>query len=293
MRAKYWHKAFLVVGLVVVMCGFTIQASAIPLTTFNFTQHSGFEVAPGTLVSDQASSPYNDIKWYELTSTPAPPSGDYNTIAWGRSNNSAGLMSQNPFGSYGNTGNIDTAYSALRVIGMAGTVGTGASPDVYGDWVTISTLSHQNNAINSTFATLSSAIIYSELFIGSFESPSPIPITFNETLNQRPCTYGNPNGTICDDLFTFPNVTFLTENFTYNGRNYEAEFRLANFHNSSSNYPNCVNGICTVWTGEGVTSTMDVEMALRELPVPEPATLTLLGLGLLGLGLAKRRSKNG
>ena len=118
-----------------------------------------------------------------------------------------------------------------------------------------------------------------------------VGIGFNETLNVGDCPAGNPNGSVCDDLFNFNLGTFAPVSFAFGGHTYQVEFQLANFDNSVTNFPNCPNGDCTVWTAENVTSSMDVQARIRQ--VPEPATLTLMGLGLLGLGFAKRRKLNG
>ena len=166
----------------------------------------------------------------------------------------------------------------------------------WGGWMTISRVFHQNRAIDGTASTLVSAIIKSTLVIdhipeGDIASDSnSVGISFTETFNQLPCTLGNPNGSICDDLFKFGLATFAPVHFTLNGHKYELGFQLANFINSSSDFPGCPGGTCTVWTAENVTSSLDVQVRIRE--IPEPAMLGLLGLGLLGLGFVKRRKSN-
>jgi len=292
MRAKCLYKAFLVVGLALVMCGFSMQASA---TTFGFSESAGFLVEGTNLVSTDSGSPYDDIKWYQLTTAPvAPPTGEFNTIAWGGSNNSAVNMGTNdPFGAYGNTGDPNTAYSGLQVLGQTGTVETG-------DWVTITELYHQNSAINSIYATLTNATISSVLNIGAFSDPNSIPITFTETLNQTPCGAGSPAGTACPDYFGFnaygtggSNNGFLPLTFTNGGTEYDVYFKLLAGSGVLRIDFNDVTGDYTIWTNENTTSNLSVQMMIAA--VPEPATLTLLGLGLVGLGLgyARRRRKNG
>lgn len=287
MRTKFLHKAFLAVGLAVLMCGFAMPASA---TTFSFSESAGFLVGGTNLVSNDASTPYNDIKWYQASASVAPPTGEYNTIVWGASNNAGALISTfNPWG--------NSNYSGLQVLGQTGSVATD-------NWVTITDLYHQNNSISSDYYTLTNATISSVLYITpgtlSGGDANSIPITFTETLNQTPCGAGSPTGTACPDYFGFnaygtggSDNGFQPLTFTNGGTEYDVYFRLLAGSGVLRIDFNDVTGDYTIWTNEGATSTMNVQMMISASAVPEPATLALLGLGLLGLGLARRRRKNG
>lgn len=282
----------LMTGFFVAMSGVAMQASALPLEPFSFHQASGFLV-DGTLVGTGG----NNIGWYNVANTPAPPAGEYNTIAWGLpiTNAGRGLMGVDPFTVH--TGNSSLDYSGLRVLGHQGTVTTGIDlgngTSDWGNWVAISTLYHQNHTISSLADTLTNAVIRSVLTFdhtpeGDIHSDTDsIGISFTETLNAVPCAGPNPNGSICDDFFRFQLGTFAPIGFSLNGHNYQVEFGLGNFVNSATDFPTCPGGTCTVWTAENVVSSMDVLARIRE--VPEPATLALMGLGLLGLGLMRRR----
>lgn len=297
------HKSLLV-GFLAAVSGYSMQASALPLEPFSFHESSGFLV-DGTLTG----TPGNNIGWYQLASTPAPPAGEFNTLAWGVPITTAGrgLLASDPFGAA--TGNPATDLSAIRVLGHQGTITTGAAlgnGSDWGGWQSISTVYHQNRAISDTADTLLAAVIKSVL---TFDHPpggdilpgdtNSVGISFNETFNALPagpCPALNPNGSFCDDLFQFDLGSFAPIGFTYGGHTYEVQFQLGNFVNSSTNYnlandPACPGGACTIWTAENVTSSLDVQAQIRQ--VPEPATLGLLGLGLLGLGFARRRQLNG
>jgi hypothetical protein len=277
---KLFNKALLIVLLAIVMCGFSIPASAI---TFTYTERAGFIVDSGLLSSD-AGSPANDIKWYQDATAPVSPlSGEYNTIAWGVSNNAGGLIGSDPWG--------NANYSALKILGQTGTVDADAA-----GWVTLAQIYHQNSSIPSSIFTLKNAILNGNLSISPAD-PGVFPddvqdfVTFKETLNAGVCDPAGPGGPACPDYFTVAADVFAPLTFTYGGVTYQVEFDLAPITTAQID-PINIDGDIRVWTQESATSEIDVLMRIVTVPVPEPATLTLLGLGLLGLGVIKRRRKN-
>lgn len=268
-------KIFLTVLVsLMLLAGFSSVSWAV---TVPFSQNTGFDTNPGTLLSDDSGSPQNDIRWNAAAvSLPGysiidPTSPKFNTIFWGVGNNNGGLKDYD----WGTpVGNYFTDYSGLRVLGFAG-------DNTVGDWSTISRIYHQNSTISASFATLSSAIIRATLTVGTDDLNS-IPFTFYETPNDG--SHPGPGG-LGDgpDEWAFNPVGFAPVSFTYGGIDYLAEFKFANLVNGTF-VPNSETS-WSLWTREGVTSSADVQMRLTEVPtvIPEPASLSLLGLGLLGL----------
>lgn len=226
---------------------------------FSFTEYGGFadQVAVATY-SDQVVGAANVIP----AVTPV-----YGTMSW--------VTGLNPQSSL----NLSTV--------------TGPAALPFATWTTISTLTHNNIVIPSSTNWGSQDIWGRFVLTDSNDGPAAvrldsddaITISFVETLNATPCLAPNPLSSICDDHFTFTAIGLQSLLFNANdGSQWMAQFRLWDLTNATQ-----IGN--TVYTGEGVSSSLNVQVLVSQ--VPEPATLSLFGLGLLGLGFARRRQLKG
>lgn len=248
-------KKALAIGAFAAGSGIASQAMAAPV--FSFTEYGGF-VADQVGVADYSNPVAGDVS--VVPGTPV-----YSKMSW-------------------NSG--QTPQSSL----VLSTVQAPTLLDA-GDWVTISTLTH-NNIVIQNAADWGPQDILGRLRITDsdggpvtvLDNEDAIEIFLTETPNSGGCPMGNPVGSVCDDVFTFTASGLADINFFANdGSKWVAQFRLANLFNAVQIGP-------SVFTGEAASSSLDVQIRLTE--VPEPATLGIFGLGLLGLGMIRRRKQS-
>ncbi len=259
------------IAIIAIASTYTQQLAAAPV--FTFTEYSGF-------AADVGKARYSSQVTGDIHLIPATEPV-YRTMSWPGNGNG-----RNP-------------RSSLELVSVGGPTTVEADT-----WTTISTLTH-NNLIVPGAVSWKSQNIWGRLIISDadgtsrtvVDSESFIRIALTETANKSRCPAPNPLGTICDDYFTFTaglEDLFFTAN---DGSEWMATFRFANMTNA-------VQIANTVFTGEGTTSSLDVQMLLSGLgvssrmasmsslsSVPEPAALGLLALGLFWMRLPGRSKR--
>jgi len=197
------------------------------------------------------------------------------------------------------TGQVTTGAVSIPGIGL-------------GSWVT-----HHNNPISASFATLLTSQIDQTLTLTPFIPPTPgqqgpdtmtFTVFFAETPNSTPCAAASPPGNPCNDIFALNPSQAFNQQFSFDGVDYFvsvfsiAGSGLATFQplsNSACAAANASPGCVGFTTVEGTDTTVRFGFSITGEPitvttldVPQPATLTLAGLGLATIRLARRRRAN-
>lgn len=156
--------------------------------------------------------------------------------------------------------------------------------------VVIGTLTHTNIEIPTTFSysiNIVSTFAVTDEADSSVDNfpPQAIGITFTESLNQTPCNPPNPEGSVCDDFFTF-DVSGLAPIAFIDSEGLQ---KVVIFGLLAGPGTTILGN--QVFTAEDSTSTLSITAQI--LAVDTPATLLLFGFGLvlLGLGVQHRRQR--
>lgn len=191
--------------------------------------------------------------------------------------------------------NWGTAASALGQSGLGVTHNAALAPVVVnGAAVLLDTFTHFNRVITAGGGFMNSVLYYGEVDLAQalpfpgLAVPGVNSIGLNETLNVAgQCVAPNPNGSVCDDIFTTQPLEGTFQFYTDTGGTpYFVQFAFVN--GSGGVVLPDVNPLnVDIWTAEGTNAT--VFTTIRIFTVPEPTMLALFGFGLVGVALSRRR----
>lgn len=173
-----------------------------------------------------------------------------------------------------------------------------------GEHVETAVISHTNNIIGLSYATLQSARIETSLTLRAHEPDGPIfatdtlafDIHFSETANNRECGFASTS--LCDDIFVIDWKAF-ERSFTWLGYNYFVNIvHMGNpmqpLSDEACAIANTDPGCFGFTTPEGRVTGFNFGIMITSSPigtpqsVSEPGLLALAGLGLLGLAWRRR-----
>ena len=265
--------------LTAMMLGASPAAHATFVNSWNFTIDAGFlpEGPTGTVFSSGNGS----------------KSVTEQAISWGSSSGATDPSS-------------NTGRSGLK-LGNDPSSGT-----ILTDQTSANTLSvtHVNNSIGGSYATLLSTVISSTLVLTPITDPAvpsfpPATINFGikfaETQNSTPCAVTGPGTSVCNDIFVLTSG-LLNSEFSYDGEDYFLNIFNATGGTLTPLTP-LPSNVCSAagasagclgfTTREGQSTTVQFAITITGDPItiPEPGVLSLFGLSLVGLASVLRKSR--
>lgn len=171
--------------------------------------------------------------------------------------------------------------SPVSSLDLTDTVQTNVTPGAPA--VVIGTIKHTNVVIPSEFSysinILNSFSVKDQADASLDNFPTQaVGIKFTESLNSLPCPAPNPEGSVCDDFFSFDLSGLTPVSFTDS----EGNVRQVSFGLIAGPGTTIIGN--QVFTAENATSSISFTAKIE--PVDAPQSILLLGVGLFILGLA-------
>ncbi len=161
-------------------------------------------------------------------------------------------------------------------------------------------VTHNNNSISASFATLTSAMLTTTLNLVAVDpalgQAFNDSITFNVNFFESPNVAGScipGSASVCDDIFVI-SFESLNNSFDFDGDTYFVSVvtlggALVPLPNATCAAAGAANGCFGFTTPENEATSVPFGIMITTRPVPAPGALALMGLGLLGLGYSRRR----
>jgi len=192
-------------------------------------------------------------------------------------------------GSYLNPALPPSTASSALVITNDNIVGGLANTN--GPFVPTNTITHYNNTIDGTFASLTTASLLTTLTLTANVPPGPtlptqsmtFSVQFTETPNVLPCFAGSIS--ICDDVFVLMPGSSLSSSFVLDGYLYTVNINdgLSTLSDAACAAAGAAPGCTGITTQEMKNTPVTFALDITAQPIPEPGALALLAIGLLGL----------